>query len=101
MNIIFFIMQLIQNRFIVYNVTSVLDCVNMMLGHSDLSVRAEESSSSTAKPANMESMLTSNNVHVKNSSGDVGARDWESGEGASILLDLHTPLRSFPPFRFG
>jgi hypothetical protein len=73
----------------------------MMPGHSDLSVRAEESSSSTAKPANMESMLTSNNVQEKNSSADVGARDWEGGEGASILLDLHTPLRSFPPFRFG
>jgi hypothetical protein len=28
-------------------------------------------------------------------------REWEGGEGGSILLNLQTPLRSFPPFRFG
>ncbi|KAJ6797970.1 Uncharacterized protein M6B38_215225 [Iris pallida] len=27
--------------------------------------------------------------------------EWESSEGSSISLDLNTPLRHFPPFRFG
>lgn len=27
--------------------------------------------------------------------------EWESSEGPSISLDLKTPLRHFPPFRFG
>ncbi|XP_072978738.1 uncharacterized protein [Typha angustifolia] len=27
--------------------------------------------------------------------------DWESSEGSSISLDMKTPLRHFPPFRFG
>lgn len=31
---------------------------------------------------------------------DLG-NDWECSEGSSISLDLKTPLRHFPPFRFG
>lgn len=27
--------------------------------------------------------------------------EWESSEGSSISLDMKTPLRQFPPFRFG
>ncbi|XP_077240711.1 BTB/POZ domain-containing protein isoform X2 [Tasmannia lanceolata] len=27
--------------------------------------------------------------------------DWENAEGSSISLDMKTPLRHFPPFRFG
>lgn len=67
-------------------------------GQSDLTVRAEDSPL-TGKPPSLEPLAS--NVHHKSNSHDLAARDWEGGEGSSIMLDLQTPLRSFPPFRFG
>ncbi len=69
-------------------------------GQSDLTGRVEEESPLSAKPAGLE---PSCNIVLQKSipqESDV-VRDWEGCEGASIQLDLHTPLRSFPPFRFG
>jgi hypothetical protein len=66
---------------------------------SDLTSRAEDSSAA-AKPASIDAML--NNMSItKSNTQDLAVREWEGGEGGSILLALNTPLRSFPPFRFG
>lgn len=37
---------------------------------------------------------------LESSDRDVGL-DWETADGSSISLDMETPLRHFPPFRFG
>jgi hypothetical protein len=68
-------------------------------GQSDLTSRTEDSSAA-AKAASVDSML-SNMSMTKSMTQDLTTREWEGGEGGSILLDLNTPLRSFPPFRFG
>lgn len=60
-------------------------------GQPDLTSRTEDSS----KPASIDAMLS--NMSITKSS----TQEWEGGEGGSILLDLNTPLRCFPPFRFG
>ncbi|CAM6020629.1 unnamed protein product [Sphagnum balticum] len=69
-------------------------------GQSDLTGRVEEESPLSAKPAGLE---PSCNIVLQKSIPQESnvVRDWEGCEGASIQLDLHTPLRSFPPFRFG
>ncbi|KAG0576153.1 hypothetical protein KC19_5G059100 [Ceratodon purpureus] len=66
---------------------------------SDLTSRAEDSSGA-AKPAIIDAMLSNMSIN-KGNTQDPAVREWEGGEGGSILLALNTPLRSFPPFRFG
>lgn len=62
-------------------------------GQPDLiSSRSEDSS----KAASIDAVLSNMSITKSSSS-----QEWEGGEGGSILLDLHTPLRCFPPFRFG
>ncbi|CAM6070853.1 unnamed protein product [Sphagnum tenellum] len=69
-------------------------------GQSDLTGRVEEESPLSAKPAGLE---PSCNIVLQKSIPQESnvVCDWEGCEGASIQLDLHTPLRSFPQFRFG
>lgn len=64
-------------------------------GQPDPTSRAEDSPAAS-KPADIDAML--NNMDTNKA---LATRKWEAGEGGSILLDLNTPLRSFPPFRFG
>ena len=66
---------------------------------SDLTSRAEDSSTA-AKPVSIDAMLSNMSI-TKSNTQDLAVREWEGGEGGSILLALNTPLRSFPPFRFG
>lgn len=40
-------------------------------------------------------------VQILDSQDQAVGVEWESSEGSSISLDLKTPLRHFPPFRFG
>jgi len=63
----------------------------------DATSRAEDS----PKPASIDAMLSNMNVSKSVTQDLAAAREWEGGDGGSILLDLNTPLRTFPPFRFG
>uniref|UniRef100_A0A7I4F794 BTB domain-containing protein n=1 Tax=Physcomitrium patens TaxID=3218 RepID=A0A7I4F794_PHYPA len=67
-------------------------------GQADLNPRNHEDSS--AKPPNTDSTSFKLNI-TKNLTEDIDTRESEEGEGGSILLDLNTPLRNFPSFRFG
>ncbi len=69
-------------------------------GQSDLTGRVEEELPLSVKLAGVES---SSNLELQKSNPQESntLREWEGGEGGSILLNLQTPLRSFPPFRFG
>ncbi|PIA61456.1 hypothetical protein AQUCO_00300750v1 [Aquilegia coerulea] len=40
-------------------------------------------------------------MQMLESSDHDGGLEWENGDGSSISLDTKTPLRHFPPFRFG
>uniref|UniRef100_A0A7I4DVJ9 BTB domain-containing protein n=1 Tax=Physcomitrium patens TaxID=3218 RepID=A0A7I4DVJ9_PHYPA len=61
----------------------------------DLTSRTE-GSSVAGKPASIDTSLS--NVSIDK---DLATKEYEAGGGGSIQLDLNTPLRSFPPFRFG
>lgn len=65
----------------------------------DLTSRAEDSSIK-AKPVNVDAMLGNMSI-IESNTQDLAVREWEGGEGRSIVLVSNTPLRSFPPFRFG
>ncbi|KAJ7537132.1 hypothetical protein O6H91_12G098700 [Diphasiastrum complanatum] len=45
--------------------------------------------------------LSNANVFKVDSQEQTLGQEWEACQGSSISLDLQTPLRNFPPFRFG
>lgn len=71
-------------------------------GTASSSVGAPDATSDSSKPAtSIDAMLSNMSISKSITQDLAAAREWEGDEGGSILLDLNTPLRTFPPFRFG
>ncbi|ERN02203.1 hypothetical protein AMTRI_Chr02g222970 [Amborella trichopoda] len=76
------------------------NCVPVIPGQSGRLYEQSLQSRTTGIPASVASTSGISMQTVEQRKHGVGL-EWENVEGSTIFLDSRTPLRSFPPFRFG
>eukprot|EP01018_Ginkgo_biloba_P006204 Gb_33591 [translate_table: standard] len=71
--------------------------------HSDQTPRVYDQDLNSRRIGDTAAATSSSNIAMQRLDAEEQSlgQDWEYAEGSPIALDLQTPLRNFPPFRFG